>query len=371
MAEVKSEAIPSGAAAGTGGDSLAGSLLGGSLPAGRWRAWLDRRVPPRRVIRLHQGNVFIFPPQTGLGFLLLVILLILAAINYQNSLVFGLAFLLASLFAVTIGHTFRNLGGLEIEAAGVEPVFAGEHALFRIRIARRGNRHYHAVRVGWPGEAVQSLDLDEETELRVRVPVAADHRGWLDPGRMRVETTWPLGLLRAWTWIDLRQRVLVYPRPIAGGVAASSDQATGDGDVVVRGGSEDFLGLREYRAGDPLKHVAWKSYAREGEMMLKEFGAYADRRLWLDWDAMPGVDTETRLSMLCHQALELDRHGEEFGLRLPGGTLEPGQGPVHRSAVLRALALHGIADVPPVAPEAGGDAVAPNGAPVEAGEPSP
>jgi uncharacterized protein (DUF58 family) len=330
-----------------------GLAISGDLPQGRWRAWLDRRVPPRRIVRLTQKNVFIFPPQSGLAFVLLVVLLILGAINYQNSLVFALAFLLASLFAVTIGHTFRNLAGLEVEAAGVEPVFVGEHAVFTLRLARTGPRRHHAVRIGFPGEAAQLVDLDEETELRVRVPVLATHRGWFHPGRLRIETTWPLGLLRAWTWIDADQHALVWPRPLPGGTPAQAEVASGEGDVVVRSGNEDFLGLREYRPGDPLKHVAWKTFAREGELLVKDFGGYADRRLWLDWDALPGVDTETRLSRLTAWSLELDAAGDEFGLRLPGGEVPPGRGPAHREAVLRALALHGLA---PAGAAASGDA---------------
>lgn len=316
--------------------------LSATLPRGRWRAWLDRRVPPRRVVRLDQRNVFIFPPRAGLAFLLLVVVLVLAAINYQNSLIFGLAFLLASLFAVTIGHTFRNLAGLEIEGAGVDPVFCGEHALFRIRIARRGSRHHHAVRIGWPGEAPQVLDLDEETELRVRVPVAAGHRGWLDPGRLRIETSWPLGILRAWTWVDLDQRALVYPRPLSGAPPEQGATGSGDSDVVLRGGSDDFLGLREYRPGDSLKHIAWKSWAHDGELMVKEFGGHADRRILLDWDALPGVDTETRLSLLCGWVLELEAAGEAWGLRLPDAELEPGRGEGHRETALRMLATFGL-----------------------------
>jgi uncharacterized protein (DUF58 family) len=326
------------------GRTLAGTIIGGAMPRGRWRSWLDRRIPPRRIVVLNQSNIFIFPPQQGLGFVLLIVLLILGGINYQNSLVFGLAFLLASLFAVTIGHTFRNLAAMEIEAAGVAPVFVGEHALFTLRIARRGRRAHHAIRVGWPGEPAQTIDLDGETEVRVRIPVPADHRGWLDPGRFRIETYWPLGLLRAWTWVDVDQRGLVYPAPLAGGPPAQANVATGEGDVVVRGGSDDFLALKQYQPGDPLKHVAWKSFAREQEMMVKDFGGYADKRLWLDWDALPGLDPELRLSRLTAWALELEARGDEYGLRMPGVIIDPARGPDHRARVLRRLALFGLPD---------------------------
>jgi uncharacterized protein (DUF58 family) len=332
---------------GRGQGTLAGGIIGAQMPEGRWRAWLDRRIPPRRVVILNQRNIFIFPPQQGLAFVLLIVLLVLGGINYQNSLVFGLAFLLASLFAVTIGHTYRNLAGMEIEAAGATPVFAGEHALFTLRIARRGRRGHHAIRIGWPGEPVQSFDLDEESEVRVRIPVPADQRGWLDPGRFRLETYWPVGLLRAWTWIDVKQCALVYPAPLAGSPPGAENVASGDGDVVVRGGSDEFLALKEYRPGDPLKHVAWKSFAREGEMMVKDFGAYADNRLWLDWDALPGLDVETRLSRLTAWVLELDASGHAFGLRIPGVEIEPDAGADHRTRVLRRLALFGHVDEVP------------------------
>lgn len=337
-------AAPSTVEAGPIRDELA--VTGGELPKGRWRAWLDRRVPARRSILLDRSNIFIFPPQQGLTFVVLLVLLILGGINYQNQLVFGLAFLLASLFAVTIGHTFRNLAGLEFEAAGVEPVFVGQHALFTVRVSRRGRRRHHAVRMGWPGEAAQTFDMDEETELRLRIPVPATHRGWLDPGRFRIETTWPLGLLRAWTWVDLGQSALVYPAPVDGDAPAAAQSTTGEGEVVVRGGADDFLALREYQPGDPLKHVAWKSFAREGELLVKEFGGYADRRLWLDWEALAGLDTELRLSRLTAWALALEARGDSYGLRIPGVELEPGQGPEHRARVLRALALHGMGPPP-------------------------
>lgn len=311
-------------------------------PGGRWRAWLNRRVPPRSRVQLHRGNVFIFPSRTGFAFLGLVGLLILAAINYENAMVFGLAFLLASTFALAIGHTYRNLAGLTLEAAGVRPVFAGEHAEFAVRLERDKGRAHHALWLGWPDEIAQNVDLDEEVQRQVHIPALAARRGWLDPGRMRLETTWPLGLLRAWTWLDLSQAALVYPRPLHAGLPRRVPLAGGEGREIVGDGQDDFVGLRPYRPGDSLKHIAWKSFAQEGEVMVKEFGGQADRRLWLDWEALPGMGNEDRLSTLCGWALSCEAAGDEYGLRLPGVEIEPGRGEGHRGRVLRALALHGL-----------------------------
>ena len=82
-------------------------------------------------------------------------------------------------------------------------------------------------------------------------------------------------------------------------------------------------------------------------MMVKDFGAYADNRLWLDWDALPGLDVETRLSRLTAWVLELDAGGHAFGLRIPGVEIEPDAGADHRTRVLRRLALFGHVDEMP------------------------
>lgn len=325
----------------TGQEAFSDTRFMPRTPSGRWRAWLNRRVPPTRRVILHRSNVFIFPSRTGFAFVGLIGLLILAAINYQNSMVFGLAFLLASTFALAISHTFRNLNGLTIEATGVRPVFAGEHAEFGVRLKRATPRGHHALWLGWPGEIRQNVDLDEEVEQALHLPVLAPARGWLDPGRLRLETTWPLGLLRAWTWLDLAQAALVYPRPLLAGPPRRAALATGEGEELVTEGNDDFVGLRPYRAGDSPKHIAWKSFAQEGDLMVKEYGGHADRRLWLDFDALPGLGVEERLSTLCGWALTCDAARDEYGLRLPGVEIAPGRGEAHRAALLRALALHG------------------------------
>lgn len=48
------------------------------------------------------------------------------------------------------------------------------------------------------------------------------------------------------------------------------------------GDSEEFMGLREYRPGDPLRHIHWRSFARLGEPVVKEFqDEYFDRHALL------------------------------------------------------------------------------------------
>ena len=102
----------------------------------RFGAFLDRRIPPAPQITLSQSNIFIFPTKLGFTFGGLLVVLILGAINYQNSLVYGTAFLLGSMFIVTILYTFRNLSGLSLEVADSQPGFVGEDICIAVRVKR-------------------------------------------------------------------------------------------------------------------------------------------------------------------------------------------------------------------------------------------
>ena len=175
----------------------------GFFQSDRFRRWLDRRIPPANATTLDQKKIFILPTREGYYFAVLVIFMVLAGINYQNSLVYGLSFLLSSLFMVSMLHTFRNLSGLTIQAGGSTPAFAGEDAAFDVILSRQGERTFEAVTIGWDSELMQGADLLEETEVELKLFAPTSQRGRFNPGRVLIETRYPVGLFRAWSWIDL------------------------------------------------------------------------------------------------------------------------------------------------------------------------
>ena len=219
----------------------------GSWRAELFRAWRDRRVPPDNSIRLSQRNIFILPTREGIYFAGVMMLMVLAGVNYQNSLIFALAFLLASMFMVSILHTFRNLSGLVIRARTSRPAFAGEDAEFEIVVSRHGKRTHEALLMGWDRSMMQDVDLIDETEVNVRLFVPTRRRGRFNPGRMLVETRYPVGLVRAWCWVDLDMSTLVYPRPIPAGEIPEAITTSRDGESVKRDGADDFHGLLNFK----------------------------------------------------------------------------------------------------------------------------
>jgi uncharacterized protein (DUF58 family) len=308
----------------------------------RWHRWLARRIPAAASVRLTQRRIFIVPTRVGLAFSLALILMLLAAINYQNSLAYALTFLLASVFIVAILHTYRNLAGLVLKASGARSVFVGEQGQFRLRLESSARAH-QAIALGWPGMAYQTQDVPAQGVSECALSLPALRRGWLRPGRLRVESRFPLGILVAWSWVDLDQALLVYPQPLEGELplaAGADDELHEQGMRALGQGSEDFQGLKSYQPGDSKRRLHWKAYSRGQGLLVKDFAALSGRDPLLDFEALAG-DVELRLSLLCHWVLQLSERQQPFALRLPGQVLAPASGEQHREACLRALALFG------------------------------
>ncbi|AYC33357.1 DUF58 domain-containing protein [Pseudomonas cavernae] len=308
----------------------------------RWQRWVARRIPRSASVRLTQKRIFIIPTRVGAAFGLALLLMLLAAINYQNNLAFGLTFLLGAVFIVAILHTYRNLAGLTLSAGGGAAVFVGEQARFRVRLESSGRAH-QAVAIGWPPTPLQALDVAQSSVSECELSQPALRRGWLRPGRLRVESRFPLGLLVSWSWVDLDQALLVYPRPLAGELplaAGAADDPEDEGVRTLGQGADDFQGLKSYQPGDSKRRLHWKAYSRGQGLLVKDFAALSGRDLWLDFAALEG-DVEQRLSLLCHWVLQLSERQQPFALSLPGVNLAPAVGDSHREACLRALALHG------------------------------
>lgn len=302
--------------------------------------WMSRRSPAADSVRLTQRRIFIVPSRIGLGFCLSLLLMLLAAINYQNSLAYALTFLLGSVFLVSILHTYRNLAGLSLRAGAAQAVFAGGQACFRVHLASDGPAH-QAVMLGWANGSLETLDVPAEGGCEAALTLPAERRGWLRAPRIRVESRFPLGLLVAWSWVDLQQRALVYPRPLQGELPWSTGR-TADSEEQGRRlqslGADDYQGLRAYQPGDSRRRLHWKAFSRGQGLLVKDFAAFGAEELLLDFEGLEG-DQEHRLSLLCHWVLQLSSRQQRFALRLPDRVLDPGDGEAHRSTCLQALAL--------------------------------
>jgi uncharacterized protein (DUF58 family) len=308
----------------------------------RFFRWADKRVPLATDVLLTRKNVYTLPTLTGFSFLGLGFVLWLLGTSYQNNLILALSYLLVSLIVVAIFHSYANLAGLQIKVLGAKPAFVGENVYFMLQIQGARAQGYENLTIRWWNGENASFDFEGKKSTQIRVGVYADKRGILQPGKLLIESCFPLGIIRCWTWLNLDAHAVIFPKPLQ---MTFPKQPLGDSDSEhgeqISGG-DDFTGLKEYRAGDPIKHIAWKHYAREQGLYSKEYGRAPRRDSYLQWDAFSHLPAEERLSALCYWALEFDRTGITYGLRLPGKEFAPACSDGHRLNVLSALALFDI-----------------------------
>jgi len=306
-----------------------------------FQRWISRRVPPLEKITLNRRIIYILPTRNGLMFVVASGLIFIAAINYAVSLAFGLAFLMVSIFILAILYSFNNLNQLTLTGMPSPAVFCGEEATFKVLLSRSVSKNHEAVELNYLNSNITHVDLVIQDQEKTDVFTRANKRGDFKAPHLRVTTYFPLGLCRAWSYVDLDQHCLVYPKPIPFVMDRFSGGSSGaEESAITRDGSEDFYGLRDYVPGDSLRQVAWKNVARGQGMQVKQFVDYVDNKVWLDWDMFYGFGVEERLSRLCYCVLKLSKTGNPFGLKIPGIEIAPATGIRHKKNLLKALALY-------------------------------
>lgn len=289
------------------------------------------------------GRIALGPTRYGWWFASAMLVMLLASLNYNLNLGFGLTFLLLGACLAACMQTRRALRGVQLRPAASPAVYAGGQALFPVQALAPTERL--AVGLSFAlEEDLPGRDVPAASPQLFTLAMPAPHRGRLRPGPVVLQTVWPLGLFRAWTVVELELECLVWPAPavplpefVHAGGSQGHGQAGGPG-------VEDFKEVRPYVPGDAPQRVSWKASTRGQGLFVKEFEGLIGQTVLLDLAAMPGPDLETRLGVLCGQILKAHGLGLPFVLQLPGRRLEP-DGPgadlhAHKRRCLDALATY-------------------------------
>ena len=292
------------------------------------------------VAPLGLRRVYILPTRHGLLLLVLLLIILLGAINYDNALAYLLCFLLGGLFLVAMLHTYRNLAGLSMAGTAVAPVVAGEPAVFMLQLASDVARPRYQLRLMQRAlKTAVTLDLHSHTGAMALV-LPTHHRGRLSLQQVRLESTFPLGVLRAWAYFKSPAECIVYPRaaghlPLPRRANGATAAARGSGQ-----GTDDFAELTRYREGDPLRAIHWPAYARQAELMVKRFQG-EDDEVALTWDATLALGAvEARIAQLAQWVRTASALGIPYSLVLAPQTFPPGADRAHFARVMTALALY-------------------------------
>jgi len=275
---------------------------------------------------------------------LIILLMAIAAINYQSNAAWALVMALVAVLGVSVLHTRRNLALVRVVSCRCPPVFAQEEAQALVMLTAAGLAAADiTVAIPQLGPATGSCaEVPAEGVEAVTCRVPGRGRGVTRVSRVRITTTYPFGLLSASWEQSVEADCVVYPAALGPQLLAAqvvSQLAVGMQSTTLtpQAGTDDFSGHRRFSAGDPRTLIDWKAHARGGQLLIKRFTGAATNVVWCEWQAAQG-GREARLSQLAAWLVAAQRGGWRFGLRLPGREVPPDQGLFHLHACLLLLA---------------------------------
>ena len=180
--------------------------------------------------------------------------------------------------------TYENITMMD-ELVTNKPVF---NEFLNIRDKLDSKRNIFDRIIGYPrmvslihhkrGAFIKPVEIDrlpagKDTETSVElIPV---RRGYLHFNHTYVGKTDPFGLFRKLIKVKRPDSLLILPKcydiPEIGLPGKRKYQHGGMNLASSVGDSEEFFSLREYRAGDPMRSIHWRSYAKKGEPVVKEY----------------------------------------------------------------------------------------------------
>ena len=301
--------------------------------------WIALRNPATSgEISLHNRRLYILP--TGFGYLYaaMQVVLLLAAINYQNSMTYVLTFLLTALGIISLWQTHKNLLGLNIRLKTPKPVYQQEDLNLEFVISHSNRVERYAIGIQYLNQPPVYTSLKPEQTKTVNLILPALKRGIFSPAGFIIFTRYPTGLFHAWSWVKFDIPILIYPKPVYDSKLKDtiSDDQHSKSTIDITDG-DDFAGLREYHQGESLKHISWKAYAQGRGMLTKTFQGHSSPSLWIDWFDMTAESLEGKLSQMTALVIETNKEGRKYGVKLPGIEIEKSTGPAHLNECLQRI----------------------------------
>ena len=307
----------------------------------RLGTWARRRQGDDELpVTISARRVYILPTRAGLAFAALAFFMLLAGLNYSNSMALLITFLLAGFGLIAMHLTHRNLVGVNLRAVASVDAFVGEHGRLLLTLENGADTARLGLDCEVEGSERAAAHVPARGTARADVSLSLTRRGRLTVDRIKLSTAFPFGLFRAWTYVHWRASVLAWPVPRGRREAPPQTSSGGSATAVHRAGDEEWAGLREFRSGDSPRQVAWRAYARGRGLLVKTYQSPAAHQRMFDLATVPG-ELEPRLEQLSAWIVAAHARGERYGLKLGEQSVLPGSGNEHRARCLNGLALHG------------------------------
>lgn len=287
------------------------------------------------------GRLYIIPTKPGLLFSVLFIVVLILGILYSNNLVLILTFIIFSILLLSMFITHINLEQLSLNSFKLSNGYAQEILSGKFTILNETQRVRHKFSITFISE-------DEEFEyfcssdsnyklIEIQTHSNGRNRGIYKCYKIRLSTTYPLGLFYCWTYFKVNQDICVYPK-MKNQIELSLNQKVDLEESKVKDefGSQEFTENRKHLQGEALNKVNWRLFAKYNELFVKEFKDPIANIYLLDFDNI-NLEAEERLEQLSYWINKLNSKNEYWILKLKNFKSKVGTGPSHFETCMKEL----------------------------------
>lgn len=283
-----------------------------------WQNWANKRFCFEKSKQLTQKDVLVFMYGQGYLYLVLILITFVAGINYANNLILGFCFLISAILCISFYITFKQLHSLTINISTPEVGQVGSSAQLTLYFKQNtAQRRYLRIKTNQHLENI----LIENIQDKITLNFYADVRGKFEFPDIQIYAVYPFGLVRAWTYLYLKNVVWIAPKASEDQAENKHQQQKFSQDV------DEFRELRDYRSGDSLQAISWKQAARGQGLHIKIFEQYEDHHyVNIMYEQMPAHSHEDRLSLMMGLVEQCEQLQQEYCLVLPLCELAKGVG---------------------------------------------
>lgn len=283
-----------------------------------WQNWLAKRFKFLNKKQLLQRDILIFIDKQGCLYVVLIGITFVAGINYANNLILGFCFLISAVLCISFYLTFKQLHGLTLELVPREIGQVGQsvHLNFYFQQEKLQPRYLY-IKTNDQCYQVYFSSLKHQ----LSIPFYPEKRGQLIYPTVQLYSIYPLGLVRAWTYLYHQKMTWIAPRSVLTLAENKDHQQRFELD------QDEFRELREYRLGDTLQAVSWKQVARGQGLYIKVFEQYQhEHHIDIDYEKMRSSVHEEKLELMMGLVEQCEQQQCAYRLYLPQTTLALGLG---------------------------------------------
>ena len=216
------------------------------------------------------------------GLILLAVLLFLIAWNRGITLLYGMFVLVVAVLLVSLLLPKFGLRSLSAERICDSVLTENESLKVKITLHNYGWFTRYLIELIQPNLGLVEEDpttaiifsIKQKQSIELNIPCLLRGVHSLPP--LYVKTGFPLGLIeKKKTVCEIKKEILVYPSPFRlfnfPYISATHIPIVGTQSLSRKGGSQEFIEVREYQRGDSPKHIHWPQTARQNTLMVREY----------------------------------------------------------------------------------------------------